>query len=117
MAALDHAFTPAFRAVAEQFGIDVRKPAELCHHYREQSGLHVTQGWFHAVGSRRAGADAWKPAGENAWVLDLEDVGCGIDIGFSSRISLLPNCFDGSEVVQLEFVSRVPWVISDPEPE
>jgi hypothetical protein len=113
--ALDLAFPDKVREFLISLGIDTRKPAELCHYGREESGIHCTAGWFHVVGSIRSGADAWTPRGENGWVADLHRLEEGIELGFTDRLSLVPESFKQQRIVQLEFVTRVPWVIADTE--
>ncbi len=103
--------------MVERLRIDLRKPAELCHYCRELSGMHLTGGWFHVVGRICDGTDAWKPSGENAWLADFDDFGSGVSFGFSNRIASLPHSFEGLGVVQFHFTTRVPWVVSDSEPE
>lgn len=114
-AALDHAFPESFRSLADELGIDVSKFAELCHWCREDSGLHYTGGWFHIVGKIKEGRDAWKQTGEESWSGDLEEWQDNIELGFSNKIALLPDPFEDKAVVQLEFATRVPWVIDEPE--
>ena len=115
MTASDAAFPEAFRAIAARLGIDVSKPAELCHCGREPSGLHVAGGWFHLVGRILAGSDAWVNAGGDAWTLAPEELVKGFEFGFTARLALVPEPFRGRSVVQLEFSTRVPWVIADVE--
>ena len=117
MAALDIAFPSPFHSLAESFGIDVRKPAELVHYCREESGAHYTGGWFHVVGRICGGSDGWKPFGDNSWVPDFEPYEGGVEVGFTSRLALVPHSFEGHSIVQFEFTTRVPWVISAPESE
>lgn len=112
MAALDRAFPPAFRALAETLGVDITKPAELCHWGREEAtGFHLTGGWFHFAGSIVEGLDAFQKSG-----LALEPFGTGFEVGFTSELQLVPERFQlQPALTQLEFMTRVPWVISDPE--
>ena len=114
IAALDHAFPPSFRALADTFGIDLAKPAELCHWCREPSGLHLTAGWFHFVGSILSGSDALQHSGTRG-TFHLEQFAPDFELGFSSHLALVPDSFSAHSVTQLEFQTRVPWVIADSE--
>ena len=103
MAALDHAFPPAFRALADTLGIDWGR--------EEATGLHLTGGWFHFAGSIVEGRDAFQKSG-----LSLEPLGAGFAERFTSELQLVPERFQLQPVItQLEFMTRVPWVVSDPE--
>jgi hypothetical protein len=113
--AIDLAFDTEFRELAESLGIDIRKPAELSHYGKEKSGPHYTGGWFHFVGHIRSGADAWTPRGENSWDQAFEKLNGKIELGFTNRVSLVRKPFEGDNLVQLEFGTRVPWVIEEPE--
>jgi hypothetical protein len=41
----------------------------------------------------------------------------GLKFGFSSYLALVREVFAGLPLVQLEFETRVPWVLAEPEPE
>jgi len=112
------AFPDDFQKIAEELGIDVQKPAELCHYSKEPTGLHLTGGWFHIVGSLESGGEAWKettvPSTRTA---DFEKLSSGAGIGFSLEAQLVADAFKGAPLVQIEFPTHVPWVLSrDIEP-
>ena len=117
MAALNHAFPQKSAAMIAALGVDLRKPAELAHYQREESGLHYTGGWFHLVGEIRSGADAWIPLGENSRSAAFEKLADEIEFGFTNQLALVRDSFKVHSVIQLEFATRVPWVIDAPEPE
>jgi hypothetical protein len=112
------AFPKDFQKIADQLGIDVRKPAELCHYNKEANGLRLTGGWFHAVGSLESGADAFKETEvPGASTADFEKLPSGAEFGFSSKVQLVANAFKGGPLVQVDFLTRVPWLLSpDIEP-
>ena len=112
MAALEHAFPPAFRILADTLGIDLSKPAELCHWCREPSGLLRTGGWFHFVGSIVSGSDAIQQVGTTG-IFRLEQLGQTFELGFTSQLALVPDAFRSHSLTQLEFETFVPWVIAD----
>jgi hypothetical protein len=117
LAALDSAFPAQWAALLHSLGIDIRKPAELAHYCREDSGLFVTGGWFHLVGEILAGADAQVPVGDNAWTSAFERLTGETEFGFTNRLDLVRDPFKGRRLIQLDFLTRVPWVIDAPEPE
>ena len=114
-AAAGRTFPPEFTALADSLGIDPTKPAELLHLCREPSGLYLTGGWFHFVGRIVSGADAHEHA-DGTGVIQYQPLGPGIEVGFCRHVSLLPDTFSGLAVTQLEFQTRVPWVLADVEP-
>lgn len=110
--AIDSAFPPPFRHLLNQLGIDVSKPAELCH-YGQPGHTCPTGGWFHFIGSIVAGGDAWRQTSDTSWTGDLEPYLGMVELGFSNRVALLPTVFIGHPIVQLEFSTNVPWVLED----
>jgi hypothetical protein len=106
-----------FIALTDALGVDATKPVELCHYpIQESPGQYVTSGWFHLVGSIISGADAQVWEG-NTGRFQLEQLVPGLEFGFSARLVMVPKVFDGLPVIQLEFVTRVPWVLDEPAPE
>lgn len=110
-AAHEHAFPAEFQTIASQLGVDLTKPAELAPFGREPSGLHAVGGWFHFVGAIRSGADAWTEKGRG----DFEHLVKGFEFGFTSTLWPVADPFRHHAVVQFEFVTRVPWVLAEPE--
>lgn len=111
-AAEGRTFPAEFVELAEALGVDVTKPAELCHCVREDSGLYLVGGWFHFVGSLVSGDDLIRRCG----AYRFEQLVPGCEFGFRPDAVLVPAVFHMRRVVQLEFVTRVPWSLSDPEP-
>jgi hypothetical protein len=116
IAAVDQAFPDEFRAIARGLGVDLGKPAELAHYGHETAGLRISGGWFHFVGTVLEGADAWNEVGSGSWTGALEQLVVGFEFGVSSRTALVRDPFLRHSVAQLEFITRVPWVISEAEP-
>lgn len=106
------------RQLFETLGTDYQKAAEVSQTHRSESGLHHYGGWFHCVGEIKSGADAWQQVGKdpNSFSGHLEPVTDRFSIGFTSRLALVHQPFQGKPLVQLEFATQVPWVISDAEP-
>lgn len=113
LAAGELAFSPPFVQLLRQLGVDPGKPAELCH-YGSSGDPMPTQGWFHIVGHIESGRDAWRQVGENAYNLDPEPFAGMTGIGFSSRLSQVPEPFEGYGLIQLEFETIVPRVAPAP---
>ncbi|SRR6266446_4671345 len=116
-AALEQAFPPAARGVLDQLGIDHTKPAEVYTTGRVDSGLHQYGGWFHLVGCIESGADAWRQIDKDgkSFTGELEPLSDHFQIGLTPRVALLPKPFHGKPVVQVEFETRIPWVLSEKE--
>ena len=114
-AAAGRTFSDDFLALVLTLGIDPTKPSELAHCCKEASGLHLTSGWFHFVGSIVSGEDVVKWV-DNHGTYQFEKLASGCEFGFSARSSLVPEVFAGLPTVQLEFVTHVPWVLAEPEP-
>ena len=112
-AAGEAAFSLPFLHLLRQLGIDPAKPAELCH-YGTSGESMPTQGWFHFVGSLEAGADAWRRVSNTTHNLDPEPFPGIKSIGFTSRLSQVPEAFKGQSLVQLEFGTTVQWVTAAP---
>src|SRR5262245_18859807 len=91
-AAASRTFPPEFVALLDALGVDPRKPVELCHWCREQSGLYLTRGWFHFVGSILAGEDAMHRA-EGTGTFHFEELVPDFEFGFTARLALVPRVF------------------------
>lgn len=114
----DKAFSPSALDLFKRFGVDHRKPAEVYHNAHEQNGLHNYGGWFRFIGKIESGADALKQVGDKPCngVFELESFGKNFEFGFSNCLGLVPKEFQGKGIVQLEFITKVEWTISEPEP-
>jgi hypothetical protein len=115
-AAVGRTFPTEFISLLDALGADPAKPAELCHWCRELSGLYLTGGWFHFVGAIVAGEDVMQWV-DGTGTFHFEELVSGLEFGFSARLVLVPEVFVGRPLVQLEFQTRVPWVLAEPEPE
>jgi hypothetical protein len=116
--ALDQkAFSPAALELFECLGVDYRKPVEIYHNARLKNDLHDYGGWFHFIGTIESGTDAWKQFKDSSsFQGDLESLGQNFRFGFSNRVALIREPFRDHHLVQLEFNSEVPWVLSEPGP-
>jgi hypothetical protein len=110
------AYPPEALAIFEQLGIDSRKESEIWHTYRDESGVHHYGGFFHFIGSIESGADA-KQITSGVSTFDLESIGEYFEFGFTSDAQLIPESFVDQRVTQLEFQTKVPWMLEMPEPD
>ena len=101
----------------DSLGIDPRKPAELCHWCREESGRHLTGGFFHLVGAVTNGEDVVRQVSESHGVYEFEGWVPDCQFGLTNQVVLVSEVFAGHSVTQLEFQTRVPWVLGEPEPD
>jgi hypothetical protein len=106
-AAVEKAFPSEFRSLTDALGVDVAKPAELCHWFRESSGLYLTGGWFHFIGSILAGEDVMQVS-DGTGTFRFEQLVPGFEFGFGAKLGCVGEPFRGHQLVQLEFQTRVP---------
>ncbi len=102
-------------ALADALGVDLAKPAELTHWYRDPSGRYLTGGWFHVVGRIVAGADT-HPNEDGTGDPPYELLAPDVYGGFARHAALVAQHFAGQPVVQWEFQTLVPWVLDQDEP-
>jgi len=112
----DRAYPPEALAIFERLGIDPCKESEIWHTHRDELGLHYYGGFFHFVGSIESGEDA-KRMVNGVSAFELEPMGENFEFGFTSDAALIPKSFAGKEVAQLEFQTKVVWVLDGEEPD
>lgn len=111
-------FPAAFVRLLDDLGVDPAKPVELCHYSREPSGLYFTGGWFHLVGAIIDGEDGFREVdGSGTCISRFEELVPGLEFGFTNRLALVHDAFAGLPLVQLEFHTRVPWILAESEPD
>lgn len=115
MMALDKAFPASFLSNSKILGIDISKPIEVCS-FGCQSGLHIMNGWFHLVGQIVSGNDVWKENPGKCYSGDFEIVNETFEFGFSKRVPEQIYCFNDSPLIAIEFITRIPWLLSEEEP-
>jgi hypothetical protein len=111
------AYPPEAKALFEQLGININQEPEVYHNSRIESGLHSYGGWFHFVGSIEEGRDASQQIAENIFGFDLEQITDSFAMGLTKRVTLVPGSFVDQQVVQIEFETKIPWVIDSKEAE
>ena|SRR5579863_3079660 len=95
-----------FRELLELLGIPLDREREVYHNCRLGSGLHSYAGWYHFIGQVLTGEHE-----------DTAIVAFGrFSVFFHSSPALLPQAFDGTAVVQLEFEAEVPCLSQIAEP-
>ena len=116
--AFDYAYPPEAKAIFDLLGIDFHKAAEVYRNGRLESGLHHYGGWFHLVGSIESGEEAWQVIGDSSTSFRFhpEVLASHFSFGFSSRLALVRESFLDQSLLQLEFVTEIPWVVAEPEP-
>jgi hypothetical protein len=108
-------FPPEFRRIADDLGIDLAKPDDLMHCGRDPStGLHITGGWFGLVGRIVSGADVVQWSGSTG-TYHFERLDPPFEFGFGSKVNLIREPFRPHGLIQLEFLTQVPWVLGEPE--
>ena len=102
-----------------QLGIDYRKPAEVCHSFRTESGLHLYSGWFHVIGRILAGEDSHLRCCEDGSTQRVVtvDIAAHCRLGLSESTDLVPSVMTSHPTVQIEFETDLPWVLDAPEPD
>ena len=68
-----------------------------------------------ATECRRPTCSSHHPAGSGTFC--FEELVPGLEFGFSVRLDLVRAVFAGLPIVQLEFQTRVPWVLAEAEPD
>jgi hypothetical protein len=114
VAARNQAYPSQASATFDQLGIDSHKESEIWHAHRDKSGLHHYGGFFHFVGAIESGKDAMQMVNGHG-TYDLEPIADQFEFGFTSEAGLVPESFAGVQVVQLEFQTKIPWMLNLPE--
>lgn len=115
IAARAQAYPVEALALLELLGIDSTKESEIWHTHRDASGLHHYGGFFHFVGAIESGKDSMIMVNDHHGTYDFERIGEAFDFGFTSHIALVPTAFGDHPIVQLEFQTRIPWMLDTPE--
>ena len=114
-AARDRAYPKLALSIFEQLGVDSHKESEIWHTHRDESGLHHYGGFFHFIGVIEIGRDA-KQKSNGHVTFDFEPIGEHFEWGLTANVApLVPKSFAGAMVTQLEFATKIPWVVDTPE--
>jgi len=105
-AARDTTYRGATLELLERFGIDPSREAEVFATGQVESGLYVYEGWFHFAGVVDVASDPFTTRDP--------DHGTLFGLFFTAGGALMPETFNGLDVVQLDFRAEVPWVLDVP---
>ncbi len=119
-AAREGVYPPEMLDLLDRLGIDRMKELEILPYRRIDMKTYFYAGWFHFVGSIRSGPDYWKPAPEGGLTNDpdgTEFLRESFRMGFTSRLTRVMKPFLKNPLVQLEFGTKVPWVLAKRMPD
>jgi hypothetical protein len=93
-------------------GVDYRKEIEITDYQRLPNGLHHIGGWFHFKGQILSGKDCrvFTDDSKAGWTFDLTSIDDMFSMGFCMG-SDLAYFEDNAGLVQVEFETKIPWVI------
>lgn len=106
----DNVFPDDILWLFDNLGIDFRKEVEITSFETLSDGLHRIGGWFHFKGSVLAGIDYRVPLPLGGYTFDLTPISDKFSIGFSEGGDLT-FFLDKNGIVQVEFMTTIPWVI------
>ena len=109
------AYPAPLRDMLGRLGVPVDRESEVYHLGRKHPGLHWYGGWYHFVGHLEHGPDRTHPfdQGEIRFV-PLTDT-TGVCIGSSPAV--VPDQFDGLQILQFEYQTEAPWLLAEEEPD
>jgi hypothetical protein len=110
----DAAYPAAFASFADTMGIDIAKTNEIVELGDFREGRVLYEGWFHVVGSIVEGPvplDLTSSVGAT-WHHMTES----FQVSLSRQRDLPFDELAAKDLVQLNFLSNVPWVLDEPYP-
>lgn len=107
----DKVFPEEIKQLFKELGIDYKKEVEITAFETLPDGLHQIGGWFHFKGRVVAGKDYRVPLPSGGHTYDLTAITDKFSIGFAIENDLT-HFADKTGLVQVEFVTNIPWVIS-----
>lgn len=110
----DRIFPDEVIELFENLGIDYRKEVEVFSLESLPNGLHYIAGWFHFKGQILKGKNCCVPLPSGGNTLDLTTITDVFSIGFTEG-DALTFFSDKNGLIQVEFQTYIPWVISDRE--
>ena len=106
----DNLFPSEIRQLFIDLGIDYKKEVEITTIEILKNGIHHLSGWFHFKGEILNGNDCKIPLPDNGFSIELIAITDNFSIGFTHGNSL--TFFeDKSGLIQVEFESKIPWLI------
>jgi hypothetical protein len=100
-----------------EMGLDPIVETEIAPFGREPSGMHVVSGWAHAVGRIVAGPEARMPSGADGFTLHTTAIEGAFELALLEGKALAPPSLRDQELIQIEFLTRLPWLLAEPDPE
>jgi hypothetical protein len=97
-------------------GIDPAKEMHAVRIARVPEGGHLYGGRFHAIGEILSGEECRTSSGPDCRAEGLEKIEGHCEIGFRKSEEAPRPAFRFLPLVQVEFITRLPWVIVEPEP-
>ena len=98
-------------------GIDPIVETEIAPFGREPSGMHVVSGWTHAVGRIVEGPEARSPSGPDGFTLHTPAIEGAFELALLEGKALAAPSFRDQNLIQIEFLTRLPWLLPEPDPE
>ena len=109
----DSVFPDEVHKLFDDLGVDYRKEVEITTWEVLPNGLHHIGGWFHFKGQMLAGKNYRVPLpDEKSFSIVLTEINANFKIGFGEG-SDLTFFEDKNELIQIEFETKIPWVIDD----
>ena len=106
----DQVFPKEVTALFNELGIDQRREVEITTWRILPNGLHHIGGWFHFKGKILSGKDSRVLLSSGGHTIDLTLITDNFSIGFTAGNDL--TFFeDKTGLVQVEFDTKIPWVI------
>lgn len=106
----DAAFPIEIKQLFADIGIDYKKESEICRYCKLDNGLHYYGGWFHFKGQFIGKNCSIVTEKGDGYSLDLTPITDTFNLGF--RIDSALTFFDEkTNLVQIEFETKIPWII------
>lgn len=106
----DKVFSEEIRRLFDDLGIDYKKEVEIISFETMPDGLHHIGGWFHFKGRIINGKEYIVPHPYSGHTFDLTSITDTFSIGFAVG-SDIAHFTDKTGLVQVEFMTYIPWVI------
>jgi hypothetical protein len=100
-----NAFPNEFLTCLQSFGIDSRKEDEAYQCGKDSTGLYIYGGWFHFVGGVVRGGQEIEVDGFRYW------------FSLPGQTPKPSDAFNAMPVAAIQFLTHLPWTISEPEPD
>jgi len=113
VAVRDSAYPAEFLELLERLGIPVDRESEIYHCGEIEPRLHFYGGWFHFIGRIVHGPEALTGA-PTGGPIELKPISETFSLGFTRQLGLVPKSFRADNLGQLEFSTKVPWVLEQP---